>query len=764
MWPLRKKKKTARQKEIQRGKVERRSTWYRQLAERVHPKPLLLLTFCAAAAAVIVNAGHDVLNLHVGQRVTRAITSRIAFRIEDEQRTQIERMRARDNAEEFYTLDTSLVTDIRGRLASALPVARQQLDSPDKVREGAAAIKVLLDDEGLAELIRIANLEDATIYERAVERGAEVLERQPLVKAREQGRRRTGINAVLVNPTNPAQPIERKVTVGQLLFANQRDSVVKVAETVAREFPLALRPSIERSLLDMLAAEGDEAFRALYLYDQKASAEAALRAERSVPPQYVEYAVDSRLADAGLLTRDELELLQKEHLRYLAVLNTDPGMLNSHRLALAARALMAFVVVFAIGGYIILRHEVRRGRAQPQVVTALALLLMLIVGRASYLYASSPYIAVGAQAFAMALLAITSRRTAAQATGALLALMIALATRQGIGFLVVLAAVSVVLALGLRDVRNRGRIIAVGSLAALVALGTTMLVGLVEGQQLGFVFWNRAFWAALATLAAAFIVEGILPGVERLFGVTTNMTLLEWCDPNKPLLRMLAAESPGTYNHSLLVGALAGSAADAIGANGLLARAGAYYHDIGKINKPEYFVENQGMGVGNRHDRLSPAMSHLIIIGHVKDGVEMAKAYGLPASLHAFIPEHHGTCVIEYFYHAASQARKPGDPEISDTQFRYPGPKPQSRETAICMLCDAVEGAVRAMPEPTPGRIEDTVERMIQKRLGDGQFDECDLTFRELAIIRSSLVKSLISLYHGRITYPSDKPGEVRSA
>jgi putative nucleotidyltransferase with HDIG domain len=245
------------------------------------------------------------------------------------------------------------------------------------------------------------------------------------------------------------------------------------------------------------------------------------------------------------------------------------------------------------------------------------------------------------------------------------------------------------------------------------------------------------------------------------------MTLLEWCDPNRPLLRMLAADSPGTYNHSLLVGTLADAAAEAIEANGLLARSGAYYHDIGKVNKPEYFVENQALDMGNRHERLSPAMSHLIIIGHVKDGIEMAKEYGLPANLHSFIPEHHGTTLVEYFFHAANRARKPGDAEVSDVEFRYPGPKPQSRETAIVMLCDGVEGAVRAMPEPTPGRIEDTVARIVQKRLMDGQFDECELTFRDLEIIRRTLVKTLCSIYHARIVYPTTdetQPTETRHA
>jgi putative nucleotidyltransferase with HDIG domain len=295
-----------------------------------------------------------------------------------------------------------------------------------------------------------------------------------------------------------------------------------------------------------------------------------------------------------------------------------------------------------------------------------------------------------------------------------------------------------------------------------IALLTSMAMGLFDGQRLGFVLMD-SLWAAGTTLMAAFVVEGVLPGIERLFRLSTGMTLLEWCDASKPLMRMLAADAPGTYNHSLLVGALAESAAEAIGANGLRCRAGSYYHDIGKINKPEYFVENQTAGRSSRHDKLSPAMSLLVIIGHVKDGIEMAKEYGLPASLHAFIPEHHGTTLVHYFYHAASQARGPDDPVVPETEFRYPGPKPQSRETAIVMLCDGVEGAVRAMAEPTPNRIEGVVADIIQKRLADGQLDDCDLTFRELAEIERSLVKSLCGIYHARIVY-QEKEEEKKSA
>jgi putative nucleotidyltransferase with HDIG domain len=285
-----------------------------------------------------------------------------------------------------------------------------------------------------------------------------------------------------------------------------------------------------------------------------------------------------------------------------------------------------------------------------------------------------------------------------------------------------------------------------------VAFFSTMAAGLITGQSMAFVA-RDGLHGALATIAAAFLVEGLLPSIERLFNFSTSMTLLEWCDANRPLLRLLAAEAPGTYNHSLLVGALAEKACEAIGANGLLARAGAYYHDVGKTNKPEYFVENQGPQF-SRHERLSPAMSLLIIINHVKDGIEMAKEYRLPVNLRPFIAEHHGTTVVEYFYAAANNARKAGEPPIPDMQFRYPGPKPQTRESAVVMLADGVEGAVRAMPEPTPARIEDTVQRIVRKRLLDGQLDECDLNFRELADVEKSLIKTLNGIYHGRIAYP----------
>ncbi|MBP7748131.1 MAG: HDIG domain-containing protein [Phycisphaerae bacterium] len=766
-------RQTARQKEIRRSRAERRQAWYQRLGGQVHMGPAVFLVFCAVTTALLVNAGTDGLGLTVGQKLPRDITSRVTFRIVDEAATDRMRSRARDNAEDHYELDASLLQDIRGRLTNALRIAREQAAEPQKLKEKAEEIKVLFDDAGLAEILRLAALPDASEYQHAVDRAVRVLRGQPLAEASDLARRRTGLNAILVDVE---QALERPVPNSELLFANNPEHVLKVVDTVvaAADFAVPLRDTMRASLREMLRDPATNTHKPLYRYDTRRSNKAAQDAENRVETQYNVFTAGTRLAPLGTLTESTYELLKEEQARYL---DPDWGMQDAQTAELLrgvpqmlvrerwARGFAAFLLVIGVGGGVMLIYGNLPGGAQRRTASALTMLVVLGLARATYVQGLPVHLAVGLQAFAIALLAITSRGGPVYAAGGVLALMVTLATRQSVSLLIVLMAVTMVLFLGLRDVRHRGHIIGVGALAALVALAFTQLAGLIEGQYFRFVFWHQAMWAALSTLAAAFLVEGILPAIERVFGVTTSMTLLEWCDPNKPLLRMLAAESPGTYNHSLLVGTLADAAAEAIGADGLLARTGAYYHDIGKVNKPEYFVENQAMGVGNRHERLSPAMSHLIIIGHVKDGIEMAREYGLPASLHSFIPEHHGTCVVEYFYHAASRARKPGDPEISDEQFRYPGPKPQSRETAIVMLCDGVEGAVRAMTEPTPNRIEDTVAKIIEKRMMDGQFDDCDLTFRELETIRNSLVKSLSSIYHGRIAYPStEQSPEPRSA
>jgi hypothetical protein len=251
--------------------------------------------------------------------------------------------------------------------------------------------------------------------------------------------------------------------------------------------------------------------------------------------------------------------------------------------------------------------------------------------------------------------------------------------------------------------------------------------------------------------AGCFVTMGVL------FGVTTRVQLMELAQLNSPLLRRLQDEAPGTFHHSIIVGNLAERAADMIGADALLTRVGCYYHDIGKSLQPGMYVENQ-MGGENPHESMAPADSAEVIQQHVIGGIDLAQRNRLPARVQAFIPEHHGTRLVAYFYRLAAER----DPNVDDEAFRYPGPRPQSRETAIAMLADSTEAVVRASEDRSPGRIDAIVEEVIAERLQEGQLDECDLTMRDLRTIAASFKVTMRAVYHPRVAYPQPAPAEVR--
>jgi putative nucleotidyltransferase with HDIG domain len=262
---------------------------------------------------------------------------------------------------------------------------------------------------------------------------------------------------------------------------------------------------------------------------------------------------------------------------------------------------------------------------------------------------------------------------------------------------------------------------------------------------------------AILVPTAVFLLIGVF---EKFFDVTTDITLLELSDLNHPLLKRLSVEAPGTFHHSITVGNLAEAAAKEIGANSLLARVGCYYHDIGKMLLTEYFVENQSNAV-SKHESLTPHMSSLILAKHVRAGIELAEEHGLPLAVRKFIPDPHGTSTMSYFYHKAQETMPAKD--INQNDFKYPGPKPQSKETAIAMLSDTVEAAARSLPNPNLQRISALVENLIEKRFQEGELDECDITLRELNKIKDAFVHILMGIHHIRIEYPSDEKKKEKS-
>jgi len=259
-------------------------------------------------------------------------------------------------------------------------------------------------------------------------------------------------------------------------------------------------------------------------------------------------------------------------------------------------------------------------------------------------------------------------------------------------------------------------------------------------------------------LAVAVLATGVLPLLEHPFGRTTVFTLLELSNLNAPILKHLVLAAPGTYHHSIMVGTLAEAAAEAIGANALLCRVGAYYHDIGKTRHPGYFIENHA-DAGTRHEKLAPSLSRAIVMSHIKEGIEIAREHGLPEILVDMIPQHHGTRLVSFFYQRAKEAADP-DHQAVEEDYRYPGPRPQTREAAILMLADTTEAATRVLTDPTPARIRGVVQKIINAIFVDAQLDECDLTLRDLHIIANSFVRILTGFFHQRIEYPGARPDE----
>jgi putative nucleotidyltransferase with HDIG domain len=263
----------------------------------------------------------------------------------------------------------------------------------------------------------------------------------------------------------------------------------------------------------------------------------------------------------------------------------------------------------------------------------------------------------------------------------------------------------------------------------------------------------RVVGAFFSGLFAAMLASILLPILESWFEITTDIRLLELSNLNKPVLRRLAVEAPGTYHHSIVVGTLGEAAAEAISANPLLVRVGAYYHDIGKLKKPGYYVENQ-IYCSNKHENLAPSMSSLVLASHVKDGLAIADEIGLAPRVRDMIPQHHGTRVMTYFYQKAKEEAEEKRHTVSEDDYRYPGPKPQSKEAAILMLADQVEAASRTLQDPNPGQIQGMIRRLIQATIQDGQLEECDITMRELEVLAQAFERVLAGMYHHRIEYP----------
>jgi putative nucleotidyltransferase with HDIG domain len=316
-------------------------------------------------------------------------------------------------------------------------------------------------------------------------------------------------------------------------------------------------------------------------------------------------------------------------------------------------------------------------------------------------------------------------------------------------------------ALSIQNCRRRSALLRGGLIVGAANVLAALSISMVHNELSLFKGLYDGIFAFSGGLLASVLVSWMVPLLEGIFKITTDIRLLELSDTNQEILKDLLVHAPGTYQHSLMVGNLSEEAAEAIGANPLLARVSSLYHDIGKIHKAEYFVENQ-INVENRHDKLTPSMSTLVLTSHVKDGVELAREHKVPRVITDIIQQHHGTSVITYFYQKAKEQEDPSIQEIKEEDYRYLGPKPQTKEAGIVMIADSIEAASRVLTHPTPAKIEGMVNKIMERIYLDGQLDECDLTLKDLRKIKKGMMPILTSIYHQRIDYPSVKLEEDR--
>jgi putative nucleotidyltransferase with HDIG domain len=494
-------------------------------------------------------------------------------------------------------------------------------------------------------------------------------------------------------------------------------------------------------------------------YTQVATQAARNQTENKVPDQYEQVNAGDVIVFPGEnINSPALAKLWQEY--------STQSQLNglSHRITRLGMSLVLLSILVILNAYLLSMYQVR---ILQNLVSLSGYIMVLVLGTfVSRIISFDPFRAEMVPVIvAVMVYAIAYGQHLACVMAVCFSLLVTLTTRIDAEQFASLLGATLAAVSTLRKIQSRARIMLAGFYAAIAFFIISYGMTVLEASSPYLIVSNTDYLlfsvrGALWCFIAGFLVTGGLPIIEGMFGVVTGISLLELGNPSHPLLRELVQRAPGTYNHSISVASIAETAAINIGANGLLVRIGAYFHDIGKIPKAEYFVENSQAGATSRHQNLAPAMSTLIIIGHVKDGIDLAEQYNLPRPLMDFIEQHHGTTLVEYFYHQATEKaeQKPDyEAPVEESSFRYPGPKPLSRETGVMMLADAVESACRALKEPTPKRIERLVHDLTLKRLLDGQFDESGLTLNEIRIIEKSLIKSLTAIHHARIAYPEQR-------
>ncbi len=738
--------------------IESAPVWYQ---DRRQVAILLLLIVACLLTLVIIPKGGFVPKYHVpGEIASRDIKSPRDLLIEDKPLTQAKREEARLAVLPFYDFDLAVSRNAIARFklglfkltqAASQPVVEQdkvvplpEPPEPDQLRKDVeAAFGVSLDEKDYQVIKGLPA--ELDIEALSTELQQEVFDR-PLVA-----------NLKLFTTDQAKGLIVRDLGTQSEKVYTELPRVMGVPEALAISDPILKQtPGIKRAQRKVLMGVLQQLLRPSLTYNQQETELRRQQAFDEITPVLFQIKKGEMIVREG----ERVTGAQIAKLKALREIGRDDSTLQ------IAAGLILCILIFYASAHRFVQSNIRKYNPDVRDLLFLACttLVFFILVKTSLVIATglsstvafidftSYYYAIPFAMGAMLVRIVLNSETA-------LIFSICVSWLVGVLFgnslfiaLYVLAS-SLIGAHGVRHCKERSNLYRAGVWVACVNAGMLFGIHLLAGKPLDLQLLYKVGLGLFGGLLSAVVVNGIVPLVESLFKYTTDIKLLELANMNSPILRELMVQAPGTYHHSMIVGSLVESAAEEIGANPLLSRVAAYYHDIGKIKKPLYFIENSG-GQRNKHDKLAPSMSALVLTAHVKEGVELARERKLGAPIIDIIQQHHGTALIKFFYERAKSQANPGMEQIDERDYRYHGPKPQTREAALIMLADAVEAASRTLSDPTSARIQGMVKKLINNIFIDGQLEECDLTLKDLHLIARSFNRVLGGIFHNRIDYP----------
>ncbi len=694
-----------------------------------------LIIGASAIATVYIGRKPYGEELKEGDVSLRTIYAPIDFKYQvgvDEEKTKAEREKAVQAAEDVYEIDTQATQGFIDKLDSFFKglITLQGLKEEEKLAKGSSSLEIKLSETDLKAFWAEPNLENTKAKAQTLL--TTLLAKGILSAKQEKEIGRSEKEYVILASQNSQEQVQTPIDRFLSLAKAKKETSTMVQDLLPENRKLRI------AVINLTQAIIDSNLR----FNQELTEQRRKQAYDNAPIQYKEKQVKK---EELIVARGER--VGKEHLLKIKELFRRQVRVNRF-MFFSGATILTLIFLSIISIY--LKFYEPKVLLSTRKLTLIGILFILILGLAKIItYSHLPSYAIPTAIASILIAMLIGPRLAIMITVAL-SIFVGIIAGDKLNVATVSFVGGIVGIFFIQGARRRSQILVTGCLVGIANFGSICAIELLHGLKYA-VFLKEGFWGIMNGLVTGVIIAGILPIFEYLFNMVTNISLLELSDLNHPLLKEMVLKAPGTYHHSLIVGNLAEAACDSIGANALLARVSAYFHDIGKTEKAEYFSENQIGIAKKKHDNLSPSMSSLIITNHVKDGVELARKYKLNQAIIDFIEQHHGTSLIYYFYQRALEKVEEG--ELPEQGFRYPGPKPQSKETAVVLLADSAEAASRALSDPTPARIKGLVRKIINNKFIDNQLDQCELTLKDLEIIADTFTRILTGTFHSRVEY-----------